>query len=51
MEYVVARIKITKYVYHGKERYLAEIKKGRYTRTFNESTLKKLLKRLSKEVY
>lgn len=51
MKYVVARIKVTRYAYQGKERYLAEIKKGRDTTTFNESTLKKLLKRLSEEVY
>ena len=47
---IIAKIKITEYTYEGKIRYLAEIKEEFGKITFNESTLKKLLNRIPKEL-
>lgn len=48
---ILARIKVSEYEYEGKKGFLAEIKQGRYTTTFNENTLKKLFNGLGKRIY
>lgn len=47
---IIARIKITKYLYEDKVRYLAEIDRGYDKISFNETTKKKLCKEISKEI-
>lgn len=47
---IIAKIKITEYGCEGKRRYLAEIDDGFTELSFNASTLKKLLNRISKVV-
>jgi len=47
----IARIKITRYVYGGKLRYLAEIKYPNGSSvSFNESTINKLLKEMKGKI-
>ena len=49
-DYVIAKIKITRYGWEGEERFLAKITQGKYETSFNEGTLKRVLKRLVEEI-
>ena len=48
---IIAKVKITEYEYEGKKRYLADIDDGLTKVSFNTSTLKKLLNRISNSIY
>ena len=47
---ILYRIKISKYDYEGKTRYLCEIEDDLFKSSFNETTIKKICDGLKKEL-